>query len=123
MVFVDEKKLKIGDILTRTSSRGYSRVNQRLPTRYGFFSIVCYVFVFTRMRTATSEFKATATPRQEIIGALAYMPNRARELYDGRLGDVGMIDFMIQEPKLDIDSILYWVRTLLLHICSSIILD
>ena len=48
-----------------------------------------------RVRGLSTVFTHAVTPRQEIAGALAYMPNRSLPLQDGRL-DVGLIDFVIQ---------------------------
>ena len=62
-----------------------------------------------RVRGLSTVFTHAVTPRQEIAGALAYMPNRSLPLQDGRLGDVGLIDFVIQEPKLGVATTLHWV--------------
>ena len=56
------------------------------------------------------------TERMEIIGALAYMPNRARRLQDGRIGDVGLIDVLIKEKKLQFADILDWVSDIYIYI-------
>jgi len=115
MIFVDEKKLKIGDIQQRCDEYVYSSINARPGLR---------------VRGLSTVFTHAVTPRQEIAGALAYMPNRSLPLQDGRLGDVGLIDFVIQEPKLGIATTLHWItHDLVKHLtpypgpCSLVILD
>ena len=40
MIFVDEKKMKLGDILRRCDEHGYSRVNTRLGNRLVYIWII-----------------------------------------------------------------------------------
>jgi len=98
LIFVDEKKFKNSDLMTRSTQFGYSKVGTRLPQT---------------TLPSIKQLQPVMSPTMEVVGALSVLPASHIRILDdngaARIGDIGLISYRMCQGNLPISDTLDWI--------------